>query len=67
MDLIRNSFECGELAPDLNGRTDLKEFHQGCRTLENKVVIPGCGGAARRPGFEIVRWTSGGAKIGGEL
>lgn len=66
MDLIRNSFECGELAPDMGGRTDLREFYQGCRTVENFEVLPG-GGAERRPGFEVIGWTNGGASIGGEL
>ena len=66
MDLIRNSCEAGELAPNMSGRTDLKEFHQGCRTVENFNVLPG-GGAERRPGFEVVGRTNGGAAIGGEL
>lgn len=66
MDLIDNSFGSGELAPDMVGRTDLLEYYQGCRTVENLTIVPDQG-ARRRPGFEVVGWTNGGANIGGEL
>jgi len=57
MDLIRNSFEAGELAPGMNGRTAARQYPHGCRTLENCVVMLGSGGAERRPGLEIIRET----------
>ncbi|MCL5280402.1 MAG: hypothetical protein M1376_10905 [Planctomycetes bacterium] len=57
MDLIRNSFESGELAPGMNGRTAALQYPHGCRTLENCVVMIGSGGAERRPGLEIIRET----------
>ncbi len=66
MDFLYNSLRFGELSPEFNGRTDLPEFYQGCRSLEG-FVVPPTGGAERRPGFELVGWTNGGASIGGEL
>jgi hypothetical protein len=66
MDIIKNSCSSGELSPEMAGRVDLPEYYQGCRTLEGFIVAP-TGGAERRPGFEVVGWTNGGASIGGEL
>jgi hypothetical protein len=54
MNLIDNTFESGELAPDLAGRIDLPEYYQGARKMENSAVAPGRG-TVRRPGFEVIR------------
>ncbi len=53
MELLHNSFACGELSPKLDRRTDLPEYYQGCRLLENFVVDP-VGGLIRRPGLPHV-------------
>jgi hypothetical protein len=44
-----SAFTAGELTPRLRGRTDLKLYKKGCKTLENMYVLPQ-GGATKRPG-----------------
>jgi hypothetical protein len=44
-----NAFNSGELSPLLEGRTDIKRYYSGCRTLENMLVMAQ-GGATKRPG-----------------
>ena len=57
--LLQNNFSSGELSPKLKGRTDVKEYFNGCETLENFIVLPS-GGATRRPGTRhLVDYTSG--------
>lgn len=43
------NFTSGELSPRLEGRTDITKYYNGCRLLENFIVLPH-GGATRRPG-----------------
>lgn len=52
---IQNSFNSGELSPQLKGRVDLKDkYANGCETLEN--FLPQIHGPAKkRPGFRFVR------------
>lgn len=47
--LVQNQFTRGELSPRMEGRTDLEQYFQGCRTQVNFLSLPH-GGATRRPG-----------------
>jgi len=51
-----NNFSSGELSPELDGRTDLKKYYSGCRTLKNMISLP-YGGAVRRPGTYYIAET----------
>ena len=58
---ILNAFNSGELSPLLEGRTDIKRYYSGCRTLENMVVMAQ-GGVTKRPGtYYIAEAKSGSA------
>ena len=35
---IYNSFNSGEVSPDIYGRVDVRKYYSGCRTLENMFV-----------------------------
>jgi hypothetical protein len=48
-----NSFTAGEISPRLEGRIDLSQYTQGCRKLENGLVLPH-GGITRRSGSKFV-------------
>lgn len=48
-----SSFAAGELSPRLNGRSDIRQYAQGCRTLLN-FVVQKHGGATKRPGTRFV-------------
>ncbi len=48
-----NSFNAGELSPQLEGRTDIAKYYSGNRTLENFLVFS-YGGATRRPGTRFI-------------
>lgn len=51
---IQNSFNAGELSPQLRGRTDLEKYRNGCSTLQN--FLPQIfGPAQKRPGTRFVR------------
>lgn len=51
---IQNSFNAGELSPQLRGRTDLEKYKSGCATLQN--FLPQIfGPAQKRPGTRFVR------------
>ncbi len=50
---VINAFNAGELSPLLEGRTDIKKYYSGCRTLENLVVLPH-GGITKRPGSAYI-------------
>lgn len=51
---IQTSFNAGELAPGLEGRTDLAKYGSGCQILEN--CLPEVqGGAVKRPGTRFVQ------------
>lgn len=50
---IQNSFNAGELSPQLRGRPDLEKYKNGCEVLEN--FLPQISGPARkRPGTRFV-------------
>ena len=51
--LDKNSFVAGELSPRARSRTDLVQYGQGCRVLENCLVHPH-GGVSNRPGTRYV-------------
>jgi hypothetical protein len=53
LDLLHNTFDAGELSPEMDGRTDRPEYYRGCRTLEG-FVAKLSGGACRCPGFEHI-------------
>ena len=53
MDLIVNTFQSGELSPEMDARTDLPEYYQGARLAENFIVKP-TGGMTLRQGFEHI-------------
>ena len=51
---IQNSFNAGELSPQLRGRTDLEKYKSGCASLQN--FLPQIfGPAQKRPGTRFVR------------
>ncbi len=49
----QTQFTTGEVSPKLYGRTDLKQYFQGCRTLTNWQVMPH-GGVTRRAGTRFI-------------
>jgi hypothetical protein len=49
---VLTNFTAGELAPELNGRTDLSFYFNGCQTLENFVPFTQ-GPATFRPGLRF--------------
>jgi len=53
---ITTNFTAGELSPRLLGRTDLKKYSNGARTMEN-FLIQVHGGIERRPGTRYVATT----------
>lgn len=44
-----NSFNAGELSPEVYGRVDLQQYQQGASSLKNMLVLPN-GSARKRPG-----------------
>lgn len=50
---ILTNFTAGELSPRLDGRVDVAKYFNGCRKLENMLVLPH-GGATRRGGTKYV-------------
>ena len=50
---LQSDFTAGELSPSLLARVDLAKYSKGCRTMRNFLVQPH-GGAAKRPGFELL-------------
>jgi len=48
-----NDFNSGELSPYMSGRKDLKQYHKGCETIENALVVP-WGGVNRISGSKYV-------------
>lgn len=49
----QTQFTSGEVSPKLYGRTDLRQYFQGCRTLTNWQVMPH-GGVTKRAGTRYV-------------
>ena len=54
----QNNFTSGELSPLMGARYDLAKYHNGCRTLQNCIVLPH-GGTFKRPGSEYMATTPG--------
>ena len=48
------SFNAGELSSNIDGRSDLKIYQQGCRKIDNFLVLPQ-GGVERRTGTKYIR------------
>jgi hypothetical protein len=51
--LIRKSFNAGELSPELHYRDDLEAYVKGCKHLTNMVPTP-YGAVTRRPPFKLL-------------
>lgn len=51
--LIRKSFNAGELSPELHYRDDLAAYVKGCKKLTNMTATP-YGAVTRRPPFEVL-------------
>ena len=50
---VYTNFSAGEISPKLVARSDIEKYFQGCKTLENYIVLPG-GGTESRPGTHYV-------------
>lgn len=48
-----NNFNAGELSPFMDARSDVEKYRNGCKTLENFVLLT-YGGVMRRPGTEYL-------------
>ena len=59
---IMSSFNAGELTPRLFGRTDIRKYYSGCRTLENFFVRP-LGPVEKRPGTYYIATAAGKARL----
>jgi len=55
---IMNSFSTGEITPRLYGRTDVRKYYSGCRTLENMQVRLQ-GPVSKRPGTYYIATANG--------
>lgn len=51
--IVRKSFNGGEIAPELHYRSDLEAYHNSCKSLKNMTVTP-WGAATRRPPTELL-------------
>lgn len=51
--LYRNNFNAGLLTPLMDGRNDVAKYVEGCRYLENFLLMP-YGGVRKRGGFEFI-------------
>ena len=58
---IINNFSKGELSPRIEGRIDLPGYYQGCKTMENAIMVAQ-GGAEKRPGTVYIGEVKTGAK-----
>ena len=56
------SFNAGELSSNIDGRSDLKIYQQGCRKLDNFLVLPQ-GGVERRTGTKHFRDTKNNTEV----
>lgn len=59
---IQSSFNAGELAERMQGRTDFKKFFNGLSTMVNWIPLKQ-GGAEKRPGLEWIAEAKGKAKL----
>ncbi|TET97748.1 MAG: hypothetical protein E3J23_08700 [Candidatus Stahlbacteria bacterium] len=53
---IRNDFSKGELSSRVEGRVDLPGYYQGCKIMENCIMVPQ-GGVEKRPGTAYIGTT----------
>lgn len=51
--IVRKSFNGGEITPELHYRSDLETYHNACKSLKNMTVTP-WGAATRRPPTELL-------------
>jgi len=51
--LLKSSFTGGEWSPSLYGRTDMEQYYNACRTLENMIIHP-YGGISNRGGTYFI-------------
>jgi len=51
--ILANSFNAGELSPYMDARLDVEKYRNGCKTLENFIILP-YGGVIRRGGTEYL-------------
>ena len=49
--IVRKSFNGGEITPELHYRSDLEKYHNSCKAMKNVMVTP-WGAALRRPPTE---------------
>lgn len=59
---IKNTFNAGELTPNLDGRTDISKYYNGCSKLVNGIVMPQ-GGVTKRTGTEFVAKAKGACRL----
>lgn len=52
-DVLQTNFTSGEISPELRGRVDVQQYHNGAETLENFLVMVQ-GGLRNRPGTEHI-------------
>ena len=57
---LQTNFTAGEISPRLDARPDIAKYKNGCKTLENFVVMPH-GGARKRGGTQYVCTAKNGA------
>jgi len=50
---IANNFTSGELSPFMLTRTDLEQYKNGAKAIENFLIMP-TGGVRKRPGFKYI-------------
>ena len=51
--LIKNSFNAGEISPYTLARSDYPKYRDGCESLQNYICLT-TGGLVRRPGMRFV-------------
>ena len=61
MDIIKSSFNTGEVSEEVYGRTDLEKYVGGCKILENFICLAH-GPITRTPGKEYIAGTKDSAK-----
>jgi hypothetical protein len=60
--LLKTSFAAGELSTDLLGRTDLRAYENGARTLSN-IFIHSTGAISRRAGLRFIQTARGAGRL----
>lgn len=59
---IKSTYNAGELTPNLDGRTDISKYYNGCSQLVNGIVMPQ-GGITKRPGTEFIAKAKGACRL----